>query len=394
MTSPHRPRGHGSWATRFGPRDTTDGGSKTDLAELGRKLGFTQPELNDLEAARRSVESSRSGNLQTVQSSDPRERPDDLPLTDDADTPVPYDFRNDQLYMIGEWSPVRRLHRTQVRTQFVPMHERPPQAWVDESLWKTTVASRKNDSGDLAYITAFKIDHQESDETQFCHVTYAESRYAEVRALEQLRIDQPALLQRADNALRANARHYLANALPSSLAVNVVVVSADEELLCLRRSAAVDNAVGLWTVGIFETLKLSDVLRGGESDTLFHLAERGLREELHLFQGDYDEVQLTWLGIYRPIFRGHLVALVRVELPKAEIEDRLRRAHSSYEHDGVEWLPLSKATLDGLIDGGLHSTPGEAGATADYLGRAWLEQSRLAVFEAWRWRSSFLARNG
>lgn len=298
--------------------------------------------------------------------------------------PVLFDFRGDGLYMVGEWSPARMLYRAQLQTKLLHWEERAAQAWIDPLRWSSAVLSRTSDTGQIAYVSDFKIDHRESVSTEFCKVTFSESSYAEVRAIEQLRIDDPAVLASADRALVDSVRHYLNGAVPSSLAANVVVLCSNQELLCVRRSAAVDNGIGQWTVGIFETLKLADVQRAGDGEVFFRLVERALAEELSLYPGDFGEILITWLGIYQPILRGHLVAIVSTGLTKAELIARARRAHSSYEHDGFAWIPCDEAEAVEFTSAERAGTPGGAGGQIDVHGKTWVEQSRLAVVEAWR----------
>jgi hypothetical protein len=140
-------------------------------------------------------------------------------------------------------------------------------------------------TGDIQYLTGFRIDHRESNETQDCRIEQAGSEYAEVIAIERLRIAQPDLFVGCERAIEKDVRHYVENApVPSSVAVNLVVLSLDGSVFCVERSAATDSAVGWWTVGVFETMKRSDEnISGGGEDT-YRLAERGLWEELGLYR--------------------------------------------------------------------------------------------------------------
>ena len=236
-------------------------------------------------------------------------------------------------------------------------------------------------------MTSFRIDHRESDETQYCRVRQAASTYPEVLAIEDLRIRRPDLFSECDKAIERDVGTYLGKAVPSSLAVNLVILSSkNDELLCVERSAAVDSAVGWWTVGVFETMKQSDPNRPGASEDIYSLAIRGLNEELGLQPGDYKAIQISWVGIFRPILRGHVVAITKLNISKEEARTRARVAHSGYEHAAIDWMPLRHPLVHAFTRAGRRTYPDKVGSTLDVNHRTWIEQSRLAVLEAWRFR--------
>lgn len=189
-----------------------------------------------------------------------------------------YDVRHDGLYSVGEWSPARKLQPSRLITETVSETSRPKQSYIDRRALANAVRRCSQDaSGSTVYVTGFRIDHRESDDTQYCRVRQAASTYPEVLAIEQLRIKRPELLSVCDDTIERDARAYLNAAVPSSLAVNLIVVSNDnDDLLCVERSAAVDSAVGWWTVGVYETMKQADPNRPGSSEDIYGLAERGL----------------------------------------------------------------------------------------------------------------------
>ena len=295
------------------------------------------------------------------------------------------DTIRDGLFMLGEWSPARRLVPQHLVTTHISKTERPPQVYFDADDLARTVASRTTDTGEIVYITAFKQDHKESDETQDCRVTLAESNYAEVRAIEEMRTTTPQAFESADLAVQ-RAGEYVRGAVPSSVAINVVLVTEDGELLCAKRSNAVDNGIGLWTVGVFETMKRTDPNRPGQQEDFYLLGERALKEELGLTSHDHSPLDMAWVGIYQPLLRGHVVAVTRLRISKQDLVDRARRSDSSYEHAGFDWLPLTRATVKSFADAPPGANPAGVGATLWVHGREWLEQSRLGVTEAWRFR--------
>lgn len=297
-----------------------------------------------------------------------------------------YDSTRDGLYALGEWSPSRTLDRRRLVTTYLDKDDRPAQSLVDPDVLRDEVASRIGDTGNIAYITNFKMDHRESDATQHCRVTLAPSEYSEVRAIESLRFSAPEAFAAVDDAVRLDAGLYVRGAVPSSVAINVIPVSEDGHLLCAQRSAAVDNGIGLWTVGIFETMKRADANRPGESEDFFRLGERALKEELGLDPGEYGPLHLTWLGVYRPLLRGHLVAIVRLNVSRASVVESAHGSDSSYEHAAFDWLRLDRATLRAFMSGDFEKGTDAVGSTLEVEGRRWLEQSRLGIREAWRFR--------
>lgn len=268
------------------------------------------------------------------------------------------------------------------------MSERPEQEWINPTVLAAAVAEcAEQSSGEILYFAGFRLDYRESDDTQYCKVRQAESRYPEVLAVERLRIRRPELFKACDEAIERDIKQYLFSPVPSSVAVNLVVVSSDgSELLSVERSAATDSAAGWWTVGVFETMKRSDPNRPGSPESLYGLAARGLNEELGLNQNDYGKIVISWVGLLRPILRGHVVAIVQLKISREDAFARLRAAHSSYEHSAIDWLPLHPRIVRSFIRANRQTNPGRVGSTIRINQRIWIEQSRLAVLEAWRFR--------
>lgn len=301
-----------------------------------------------------------------------------------------YDVRQDGLFPLGVWSPARKLEPSRLLTETVPADNRPMQPYLDQTAFAAAVEARSRvASGATVYLTGFRIDHRESDETQYCRIYQAPSTYPEVLAIEDIRIQRPELFEECDRAIEHDVRDYLSMAVPSSLAVNLVVVSSEnDELLCVERSAAVDSAVGWWTIGVFETMKQSDPNRPGAPEDLYGLAARGLNEELGLQPRDYNPIQISWIGIYRPILRGHVVAVLKLKISKEEVHARVRAAHSGYEHAAIDWIPLRLPLLQAFNQAARIIRPNKVGFAIELHGRTWIEQSRLAIQEAWRFRNA------
>lgn len=299
-----------------------------------------------------------------------------------------FDVRADGLFALGEWSPARQLEPHRLITELVPATQRIEQPWIDATALAEAVrVAAQTKSGATQYLAGFRIDHRESDETQLCRVLQAASQYPEVIAIEHLRIHHPELFTRCDEVIAQDVSAYIREPVPSSLAVDLIVVSSDgSALLAAERSAAVDSAVGWWTLSVLETIKQPDSNRPGSTEDLYELAERGLVEELGLRKNDYGKLMITWLGIYRPILRGHMVAVVRLRITREELLARVREAHSGYEHAAVDWLPLRRSVVQEFVQAPRSLHPGKVGFTFDAQGRTWIDQSRLALLEAWRFK--------
>jgi hypothetical protein len=135
-------------------------------------------------------------------------------------------------------------------------------------------------------------------------------------------------------------------------------------------------------------MKQSDPNRPGSTEDIYGLAVRGLIEELGLQPDDYGPIQISWIGIFRPILRGHVVAIVKLKISKEEARARARTAHSGYEHATVDWIALRRPLLRAFIDAKRSTYPDSVGSTLEIHHRTWIEQSRLSVLEAWRFRNT------
>ena len=103
-----------------------------------------------------------------------------------------YDVRQDGLYCLGDWSPARKLQPSRLITETTPENNRPRQPYIDRrALANAVQTQRRHASGATLSMTGFRIDHRESDETQYCLVRQAPSIYPEVLAIEHLRIRRP-----------------------------------------------------------------------------------------------------------------------------------------------------------------------------------------------------------
>ena len=120
---------------------------------------------------------------------------------------IAFDPRQDDLFVITEWSPVRRLQPHRLLTSLTPKEARPEQHYVAVAELEREVLASQG-SGDLVYLTGVRVDHRNHLKPK-CRVTLAESDYSEVLAIEKLRLRQPATLSAADSAVVSSTREYL-----------------------------------------------------------------------------------------------------------------------------------------------------------------------------------------
>jgi hypothetical protein len=294
-----------------------------------------------------------------------------------------YAAESDELFALHQWTITHKLQRGDLISQHLDVQERPTQRWIDEAIWRGAVTAEARGQGELCYLVRLEPDHREGPANQVCRVWFASSEYAEAAAVMSLRSDKPESLRTADRVIADDPVRFLAGAVPTSLNVNAVVV-AENHLLCMRRSNAVGSARGMWTVGAVEAMKRSP--DPGRAEDLFSLTERALEEELGLYVVDGESTPyLTWIGLYRPVLRGHLVAVIDTTLDRATIEQRRTRSDSYYEHDMIRWLPLGRRTLVRFLQAQAAPDPRDVHPALEvFPGERWVNHARLAVHEAWR----------
>ncbi|MFD8754848.1 hypothetical protein ACFV0O_28255 [Kitasatospora sp. NPDC059577] len=69
-----------------------------------------------------------------------------------------------------------------------------------------------------------------------------------------------------------------------------------------------------------------------------------------------------------------MVATVRARLDAAEIDRRREACHSTFEHDMAVWVPFTRRSVSGLVEGGV--CPDGS--------RRWSYLAPLVAWEAWR----------
>ena len=296
------------------------------------------------------------------------------------DHPLEYDPSTDGLYAINRWSPARLLTRDRLST--VISTTRPEFPWFAESEWTKEVAAQiaQKHAGDMCYLVNYEIDHRESHYGQRFRMAIAPCSYAEHLATKELLQRHPDIRQQIGQLLQQNPRQYVHNACPSSIIINVVIISDKRRLLAVQRSTAVQDARNLWTVGPCEGMIFRPPIPGTnqgsfEQEDLFGLAERCLREEIGLEPEHYASgIVVSWIGLKLELVRGHVVAQVKLAIPEEEALTLASRSHSIFEANRFEWLPFNTEHINSFI---VHGN----GPLAD---RDWIQDARLAFQETWR----------
>lgn len=290
--------------------------------------------------------------------------------------PFDYDPRDHGFYAVNRWSPARQL--TPERLETIVVETRPKQTWFDEERWQEIADElAPKHSGRLCYLTDFEIDNHESEGSLSFRIHLARCGYHEHKATEQyLKEDAAARLALTEALDQGRARDVARSAPPSSISLKTVVVSPSGKFLAVKRSAAVDAAPGLWSLGPEEAMKVPDYIEPGRGEDLFALAERGLKEELGLDPEHYGQINISWLGYYVPLAKIAVVAQVKTRISERAVTERLNSSHSVFETETHAWLPLKRDQLMDIIEN----------PSGDAEGRRWTDGSPLAAQELWRMR--------
>lgn len=286
-----------------------------------------------------------------------------------------HDPADDGLYAMVTWSRARHLKPSMVDVTYQGRIVR--SHLYDVPAWHEQVAANRErgDAGRTAYLTAVSVDHGEHDAAHRFAVSVAESDYAEYLATAQVRATHPELAQAMDALMVGPTDEFLALVPPTSLTASVAVVSRNNTILLLRRSRSVRQFPQQWTVGINETMKYN--AEPGAEEAFHSLALRGLKEETGLEPEDISSHVISWLGWSRQSSSFVTVNLVRSRLTETEIEERIGRCHSVYEHDRIAWWPLNRSSVAAIVTGG-RSPDGR---------NTWIYLAALLARELWRCRN-------
>jgi len=284
------------------------------------------------------------------------------------------------LFPINRWSPARQLRRD--RLQMTIVRDRPQQRWCDPAGWNRLAEEFKaaGKAGDVGYLVDFEADHHESERGEvFCY-SVAHCEYWEHLATAEYLAGDAAARSRIWAAFEhGRVADFARSAPPSSIKINVAVLSPDGRVLAVQRSGAVEHKKGIWTIGPNETMVLTPrPTPGARYEDLFGLAERCLREEFDLEPVDYGTVNISWLGYDVNTAQVKAYAQVRTHLPRREVERRQAGSHGVFEAQATAWLPLNRATVLDIV---------ENWECGDASGRVWSASAPLALQELWRFRA-------
>jgi hypothetical protein len=283
-----------------------------------------------------------------------------------------HDCRDEGLYPLVTWSRKRLL----TPERLVTLHaKRPRRAHVlNVPEWHASVRSfrGKGAAGRTAYVTSLDVDTGEHSRADRCHVTIAESSYAECLASKKILNDEPEMACRVLQILKEGATTLVRAAPPTMVSACVAIISRANRTLILRRSLSVTTYPGEWTVGINESMKYSD--EPGAEEDFFGLVRRGLLEELGLESADYGDIVISWFGWSQDAACYALVAAVRLNITEREMERKRQECHSIYEHDLARWVPIRRRDISSVVTG--TKSPEKSGS--------WSYLAPLVAAEIWR----------
>jgi hypothetical protein len=288
-----------------------------------------------------------------------------------------YNPEDDHLFMINRWSVERPLEPSNHKVLI--SYDQPPQDFISKDVFQKYVDEQLNEkrTGDICYLVDYQIDHHESIHGKQFTITVAPCDYSEHMASYQYLSDHPELQARIKNLLHQDIKLYLKNPIPADMAVNVVVLS-ESNFLAIKRSKSVDSARNLWTVGPFETMILKKDFTPGGHEDLFSLSRRCLKEELNLDDNHYGKIVVSWFGLLLTSVRAHIVTVVKIKgISEGDVIQLAHNAHSNFESDGFEWVPLKPKDIKEYIEN-------NQGNVAD---RNWISFSKLSLSEALRVRA-------
>lgn len=260
-----------------------------------------------------------------------------------------HDTRNEGLYPLVTWSKQRLLTQERLSSRYVGRVRR--SHVLDSPQWQSSVRSfrAKGAAGRTAYVTRLEIDTGEHPRANQCHVTLAESSYAECLATKAVVNGDDGIAGRLLNLLKEGGDRLISLGPPTMVSACIAVISQANNVLMLRRSLSVTTYPGQWTIGINESMKYSD--EPGAEEDFFALVRRGLHEELGLSPSEYGDIVISWFGWSQDAACWVIVACVRLKIGEREAERKRLECHSIYEHDLTKWIPVRRRVISGIITG-------------------------------------------
>jgi hypothetical protein len=293
----------------------------------------------------------------------------------------PPNFRPEDInfFTLNQWSPSRRLQSSQVKVEFDDRQWQ--QDWCDQAILGQLADDVEDKGGPSSTLRGMEIDHRESDRGQTLRLIFAPSKYGDLIAVGRYFRDEHERIRTVMERLaKEDMSSMIATAPSSVVAINMTVTSADDKLLAVRRSAAVQTSQNVWTLGPNETMLGATGASGGV-EAPRHLAFRCLHEELQLDEEDVEKLEISWIGYNVPGALVHIVGHARSQLRSNQLEEGLRQSQGAFEVDDVQWLPATARTVHGILKA-VRKAPFANGKPA----MRWLDSAGLAAAEWWRWR--------
>ncbi|MCO1593941.1 hypothetical protein M8C17_02070 [Micromonospora sp. RHAY321] len=127
----------------------------------------------------------------------------------------------------------------------------------------------------------------------------------------------------------------------SSFGINMAVVTADNWLVVSRRSPRTATGQDMWAPSVNESLSPDKDSVDGAPPDLFRAARRGMREELHLEDDQYD-LRLLAFHLATSLSQWGVMFLTRLgAMSRAEFEAHLSRGiEDGWEHRAIDYVPL------------------------------------------------------
>ena len=297
--------------------------------------------------------------------------------------PLNFDPRAIEFFMLNSWSPARQLKPENLQTEYVT-ERLCAQTWCDPQELGKIRSEIPDPGGPAASLVDYEIDHRENERGNTFRMYLMRSDYADLLSVSEYFRREPEAVKVVLNRLADESTRSVAREAPTSvIAVNVVLLSADQKLLAIERSGAVSTSQNLWTLGPNETMNwLEELHPGQKKEDLFVLVERCLNEEVALESADYGRVYVSWIGYNVPGALVHVVALITAKLTSSEISERINQSHSVFEVQRHAWIRPDAKTLTAI-------------ATDQRTdGRKWIVSARLAAQEYWRFKALLLRDAG
>lgn len=307
---------------------------------------------------------------------------------------IKYDSQDNGLILLHSWSYSHRL--LPANTKIIAA-ERPNTTYIEDQECFQSIVNRyksQNIRGEVCHLVNYNVDHMDNEYGKTFDFYVAPCDYSEASSISEYLSLYPKVKEDIISTIHVSPKKYLAQAMPSDVFINVMVL-CNGKILALRRSRSVSSAQGLWCIGAYETMEMpsSNVAC---NDTNFHiLAERCIREEIGLLPSEickttgkirnfYSLDSIFISSIYLSLFHmGTLVSAIVIldNITEDEVSERiLSIAHSKYEHDAIEWIKLDKKEIKTFLES-------DKGYYADFINQKnakWIAYAKSSLFEIYR----------